>query len=70
MNYNPNQESERQMWLQKEKRELFCKFVNSTLMNNPEINLVTVKDDAKYIVDKAFELYPDGVKEETKERPF
>lgn len=62
-------------WIQKEKRELFCKSVNSLLMsdyyahkNNNEVKIVddqlNVLEVAKKTVDKAFELYPHIDEEE------
>jgi hypothetical protein len=67
-------------WLAKEKRELFCKSVNSMIMhpekfyveNDKErgIKIDNILSISKNIVDTAFENYPDEVagKEETK--PF
>lgn len=57
-------------WAQKEKRELFCKAVNSLLMTDyyahKDTNNVKSTDDQRNVirvaqetVDKAFELYPD-----------
>lgn len=58
-------------WINKEKRELFCKFVNTVLMT--DINkldaLDEVLENGEKIVNKAFELYPDEVKE-TEEKAF
>jgi len=47
-------------WAQKEKRELFCKAVNSMLMTNRRMKLDKALDRAKKIVDAAFTHYPDG----------
>lgn len=58
-------------WINKEKRELFCKYVNSTIMtditNVEKLDLVLEK--AQQVVDKAFELYPDRV-EDKEDKPF
>jgi len=47
-------------WAQKEKRELFCKAVNSMLMTTPNTDLNETIKKAKAIVDAAFTHYPDG----------
>ena len=46
------------------KREFYCKAVNSILMTNPNTPIDEVLEKAKVIVDKAFELYPDAILEE------
>ena len=46
-------------WVSKEKRELFCKSINSMIMTDPKKPLEVVLNDAKTIVDTAFENYPD-----------
>jgi len=50
-------------WLQKEKRELFCKAVNSLIMEG-KLTPTEAIDQAKIIVDKAFEFFPDAKPEE------
>lgn len=56
----------KQEWAQKEKRELFCKFVNSRMMSKPDSNLRDVIQEASEVVGRAFENYPDKA-EESKE---
>lgn len=49
------------MWELKEKRELFCKTINSILMRCGEDklpNIDPILDIAKKVVDKAFTNYP------------
>jgi hypothetical protein len=50
-------------WIAKEKRELFCKSVNTIFMSqDPKTQLKPLADLlklAQQIVDRAFELYPD-----------
>lgn len=55
-------------WISKEKRELFCKFVNSTIMSDREKQLDKIIEEAEKTINKAFELYPDT--QETTEIPF
>lgn len=50
-------------WISKEKRELFCKAVNSYLMEGDHTTDVAILE-AKKIIDKAFEFYPDTQPEE------
>lgn len=47
-------------WISKEKRELFCKAVNSITMTNDKISIGEVLQMARVIVDTAFKNYPDG----------
>ena len=47
-------------WIGKEKRELFCKSVNTLLMRGEEEFKKEVLDVAKEIVDTAFKNYPDN----------
>jgi len=54
-------------WINKEKRELFCKYVNSTIMTKKEVDLDVLLKEAKKVVDEAFNCYPDRSEEE---RPF
>lgn len=44
-------------WENKERRELFCKAVNSMLMTTPDKPLEEVLKASKTIVDTAFENY-------------
>ena len=49
------------LWNAKEKRELFCKAVNSLLMRLPEGKMPEIEailETAKKITDKVFENYP------------
>lgn len=46
-------------WISKEKRELFCKAVNSILMTKPDTPIAQALDISKRIVDTAFTNYPD-----------
>ena len=60
-------------WQQKEKRELFCKSVNSMILRLPEgqaANMIVVLGTAKQIVDRAFELYPPIAEEGKTEVDF
>ena len=57
MGYTKNDNTD---WIAKEKRELFCKAVNSMLMTTPEKPLEVALNASKTIVDKAFENYPDN----------
>lgn len=58
MKYVPeNKETD---WISKEKRELFGKAVNTILMNEKNITLDLAIAQAKIIVDKAFDFYPDN----------
>ena len=60
-----------EQWLQKEKRELFAKAVNSMLMTTPEKPLEVVLNASKTIVDTAFKNYPDNNREnKTEELPL
>jgi len=62
MAYQTNSNMSKDDWAKKEKRELFCKAVNSILMNSEK--LLMNGDDyltiAKTIVDTAFKNYPDN----------
>jgi hypothetical protein len=60
MNNNYNETD----WISKEKRELFCKSVNSILMTNKDVAVEEALMNAKSIVDTAFKNYPDGGKVE------
>ena len=62
MAYQTNSSMSKDGWIQKEKRELFCKAVNTTLMNENLDNksLDTILESAKTIVDTAFKNYPDN----------
>ena len=51
-------------WISKEKRELFCKAVNSMLMTNKDVKVIDALSLSQEIVDTAFINYPD--KEEGK----
>ncbi len=61
-------------WEKKEQRELFCKTVNSIIMNqklgkgSDVIAIEEILDMSKKVVDKAFALYPS--EEEDKEVDF
>lgn len=60
-------------WIQKEKRELFCKVVNCFIMKtgadkDPKIDVVL--NIAKTVVDKAFETYPNEEEEKETEVDF
>lgn len=59
-------------WINKEKRELFCKYVNSTIMTDikqaEQIEIILNK--AQQVVDTAFELYPDRGELDNEERPI
>jgi len=67
-------------WINKEKRELFCKFINSVLMTDIEKlgELDYLMERAGQVIDKAFKLYPDnpkpdsisGIEYEKEEQPF
>ena len=57
-------------WIAKEKRELFCKATNSNRMVDPKTPLKQALDDAETTINKAFELYPDGKKDSSKEETF
>jgi len=57
-------------WTNKEKRELFCKAVNSMLMTKPDFDGLEVLDRAKTIVDTAFKNYPDRAEEDAKAKDF
>ncbi len=56
-------------WLSKEKRELFCKAVNSYLMKTDTLDIDKVLDIARKIIDKAFLLFPDK-NESGEEKPL
>ena len=51
-------------WISKEKRDLFCKAINTQIMSGAK-EVDGMLDNAKKIVDKAFEYYPDGGKGES-----
>ena len=57
-NNNYNKDTD---WLSKEKRELFCKAVNSIIMTDIKKldDLDFVLESAQKIVDTAFKTYPD-----------
>ena len=57
-------------WTNKEKRELFCKAVNSMLMTTPNAKLEVVLTMAKMIIDTAFTNYPDRAEEDAKAKDF
>ena len=58
-------------WISKERRELFCKAVNSMLMTTPDKPLEVALNAAKTIVDTAFKNYPDNNGEnKTEELPL
>jgi hypothetical protein len=58
-------------WIAKEKRELFCKAVNSMLMTTPNKPLGKALSDAKTIIDTAFKNYPaEGESDEEEEGLF
>lgn len=46
-------------WIAKEKRELFCKYVNTAIMSKKSKTLNATLKEAKKVVDRAFETYPD-----------
>ena len=50
-------------WISKEKRELFCKAVNSMLMTTPDMDLKDVLERSRIIINTAFENYPDKEEE-------
>jgi len=64
-NYSPQTD-----WISREKRELFCKAVNSILMTTPETPLEKALTAAKTIVDTAFKNYPDRAEEDAKAENF
>jgi len=45
-------------WDKKQARELFCKTVNTLLMNGQNIDVDEALKIAKKVVDKVMELYP------------
>ncbi len=59
---------EREYWVGREKRELFCKATNTLFMSQDPKTQLKPLDDlleiAKRIVDRAFENYPDKTNEE------
>ena len=57
---NNNNYSKETDWISREKRELFCKSVNSLIMTRKDIELEDALADAKSIVDTAFANYPDS----------
>ena len=61
------------MWEQKEKRELFCKAVNTFLMTDKDkvIELDIILKMSKKIIDEAFKNYsaPEDKKEEQVDIP-
>ena len=59
MDYKNNNTS-KQDWVQINKREFFCKAVNSIMMNENKEDIVDVLKTAKTIVDTAFKNYPDN----------
>lgn len=60
-NYSPQTD-----WLSREKRELFCKAVNSMMMTSKSIDAKDLLVIAKMIVDTAFSNYPDRAEEQDK----
>jgi len=60
MAYPQNSNMSKDDWSRKEKRELFCKAVNSIMMNENKEDIVDVLKTAKTIVDTAFKNYPDN----------
>ena len=57
-------------WIAKEKRELFCKTVNTWIMKcgaDKDPIIESVLKIAKEVVDKAFEHYPEAKLEEEEE---
>jgi len=53
--------NDKQMWEAKEKRELFCKSVNTMLMraDGDEVKIDIILEMAKMVVDRAFENYQE-----------
>ena len=55
-----NSNTSKQDWVQINKREFFCKAVNSIMMNENKEDIADVLITAKIIVDTAFKNYPDN----------
>jgi len=60
MAYQTNSSMSKDDWAKKEKRELFCKAVNTIMMNENKEDIADVLKTAKIIVDTAFKNYPDN----------
>jgi len=56
MAYQTNSTMSKEEWARRERRELFCKAVNTMIMNGEKDYL----HKAKLIIDTAFKNYPDS----------
>jgi len=58
-----NDKLSNEMWIRKEKRDIFTRVVNTIIMRGIENSLPTSPDEicriAKQITDSAFEFYPE-----------
>ena len=59
MAYQTNSSMSKDDWAKKEMRELFCKSVNTMLMNSDK-DLDKILAEAELIVNTAFKNYPDN----------
>ena len=59
MAYQTNSSMSKDDWAKKEMRELYCKSINTLLMQGTELKKAL--ESAKTIVDTAFKNYPDSV---------
>ena len=60
MAYQTNSNMSKDDWSKKEKRELFCKAINTLIMSGKDKDLFKALSLAKQIVDTAFDNYPDN----------
>ena len=61
MAFQTNSSMSKEDWARREKRELFCKAVNTMMMSDITIDIDRALSVAEKIIHTAFKNYPDNV---------